>query len=149
MKPNQLFVLLFALSVLLIFLATFHVSATVQTDIDVKEMTMTFHDTGATAEIHYEIGLLTHIYTFFFGSRNLDPYISDFLVSFPDYRIVSIGSESATIELYNVTRTSNNYYLHDAHQLGSTVDLLVLVYPNGQTKTYENVSETPNTFYER
>ncbi|WNY24953.1 hypothetical protein [Methanolapillus millepedarum] len=149
MKPIHVLILMLALSALLIFLATFHVSTGIQTDIDVQEMTMTFHGMDATAEIRYQIGLLTHIYAFFFGGRNLDPYISDFLVGFPDYKIVSVGSESATVELYNVTRVSNNYYLHDSHQLGSSADSLVLVYPNGQTKTYENVSETPNTFYER
>ncbi|WNY26795.1 hypothetical protein [Methanolapillus ohkumae] len=147
MKQTHFLLLFLLLSVLLIFLASNHIYADIQTDLDVSEMTITFHETDATAEIKYNVGALTHIYIFFFGSRNLDPFIEDFLVGFPDHEIKSVNSNTSVVELYNASRVSGVYYLHDSCPLRSPVDLLTLVYPDGRTKTFENVTETPNTFY--
>ena len=147
MKATQHFILFLIIAGIIVVSATFHLSFSPRTDVQFHQFTITFDGVNATGELEYNTGFLTDLYVFFFGSRNLDPYISNFLFGFSEYRVVAFQGNSVMIEFTNSSRVVDRYYLHDACPLGSPVQRLVLVYPDGETRIYENVSATPNTFY--
>jgi hypothetical protein len=147
MKATQYFILFLILAAAVVIPAAFHLHFSPRTDVQFHQFTMTFDGMNATGEIEYNVGFLTDLYVFFFGSRNLEPYINNFLYNFDEYRIVSFHGNSVTVEFTNSSRFVDQYYLHDSRPFGNQVNWLVLIYPDGETRIYENVSATPNTFY--
>jgi len=147
MKATHYFFLFLILAGFIVISSTFHLYLSPRTDVQFDQFTITFDGVNATGEIEYNVGFLTDLYIFFFGSRNLDPYITNFLYGFGEYRIVSFKDNSVTVEFVNSSRFVDPYYLHDSRPLGSPVHRLILLYPDGETRIYENVSATPNTFY--
>ena len=147
MKPQQFLLPLLIVAAVIIASASFGWDAEPHTDFQVTQLALLFHGENATAQIDYEVGFLTQMYVSFFGSRNLDPFIDSFLYGFDEYQITSVQGSSATVELINASRLTGDYYLHDAHPLGSPVNRLILYYPDGKNLTFENAAETPNTFY--
>ncbi|WNY22861.1 hypothetical protein MmiHf6_01490 [Methanimicrococcus hongohii] len=147
MKASHFLIFFAVLSVLLIASATFHYSVAPQTSVHFTGVGIHFTNENATAEIDYEIGFLTQMYVFFFGSRNLDPYLDELLYDFEEYRITSVHGTRATVELINVSRFQGTYYLHETRMLGSEVDRLTLYFPDNKTMTFDNATETQNVFY--
>ena len=147
MKATQYFILFLILAAIIVVSAAFGLSPSPRTDVQFHQFTIIFDGVNATGEIEYNTGFLTDLYIFFFGSRNLDPYINNFLYGFSEYRIIEFHGNSVTVEFTNSSRVVDRYYLHDACPFGDQVQRLVLVYPDGETRIYENVSATPNTFY--
>lgn len=117
--------------------------------IDIEQMVIEFDDNDAQARINYELDLFAQMYVFVLGSRNLEPTFNDMFSEFEDFRIVEIGKNHARLILSNVSRQSSEYYLHDSRNLGTNVDRLVIIYPEGTSKILENTNSTPNTFYTR
>ena len=147
MKPQQVLIFFLLIGVILILFASFNVQANIQTGFHVTQMEIRFNGTNATADIDYDVGFLTQIYVLFFGSRNLDPYLEKFLYGFDEFQLVSLSGTTATVELTNASRVTGGYYIHDSRLFGSPVTKLILVYPDGKTRTFENAFETSNTFY--
>jgi len=147
MKPQQLLIPLLIVVAVIIASASFGWDARPHTELQVTQMEIRFHGENATAQIDFDIGFLTQMYVSFFGNRNLDPFIVSFLYGFDEYQLTSVQGSSATIELIHASRLTGDYYLHDSRALGSPVNRLILYYPDGKTLTFENATETPNTFY--
>lgn len=147
MKASHLLIFFAAVSVILIASAMFQYSLAPQTAIHMTRMDIHFMGENATADIEYEIGFMTQLYVFFFGSRNLDPYLGVLLDDFDEYRIISVQGTTSTVELINSSRLEGGYYLHDNHQLGYEVDRLTMYFPDGKTMTFNNATETTNIFY--
>ena len=147
MKPQQYLIFFLLIGAVIVISATFQLHAEPQTELLITQMEIKFNGPNATANIEYDVGFLTQMYVLFFGSHNLDPYLEDFLYGFEEFRLVSVRGTTATVELTNVSRHAGQYYLHDMHPLGSPVSKLILVYPDNKTLTFDNTSETPNTFY--
>jgi len=147
MKAAHFLVFFFALSLVLVAAATFQYTLEMKTDIHITRVEMSFNNENALTEIDYEVGFLTEIYIFFFGSRNLNPYMDQLLFDFEEYQIISIRGTTATIELLNVSKFSGEYYLHNSRSLGMPVDQLILVYPDGKYLTFNNAVETQSIFY--
>ena len=147
MKAAHYLILFFAISFILIAAATLQYSPVMKTEIHITRMEMHFSGENAMTEIDYEVGFLTEIYLLFFGSRNLNPYISQLLYDFEEYQIISVRGTTATIELLNVANYTGGYYLHNSRSLGMPVDRLILVYPDGKALTFENATETQSIFY--
>lgn len=147
MKASHFLILFAAVSVILIASAMFQYSLSPQTPIHITQMDVHFTNENATANIEYEVDFLSQLYVFFFGSRNLDPYLDVLLYDFEEYRITSVHGTTATIELINSSRQESIYYLHDTHRLGYEVERLTLYFPDGKTMTFDNAVETPNVFY--
>ncbi len=147
MKASHFLILFAAVSVILIASAMFQYSLIPQTPIHITRMDIHFANENATADIEYEVGFLTQLYVFFFGSRNLDPYLDVLLYDFEEYRIISVHGTTATVELINSSRREGPYYLHDTHKLGYEVGRLALYFPDGKTMTFDNTAETASVFY--
>ncbi|WNY28660.1 hypothetical protein MmiEs2_08630 [Methanimicrococcus stummii] len=147
MKASHLLILFAAVTVILVASATLHYSIAPQKSVQFTKMEIHFQNENATADIEYEVGLLTQLYVFFFGSRNLDPYLDELLYDFEEYRITSVLGATATVELINASRYEGSYYLHEKHTLGTDVNRLILYFPDGKTMTFDNATETQNVFY--
>ena len=115
--------------------------------IDIKEVTIEFNDNDAEASISYDLDLFAQMYVLILGSRNLEPTFNEIFDEFGDFKISEIGKDHAVLMLNNVSRQSGDYYLHDSRNLGTKVDRLILIYPEGTSKMLENTNSTPNTFY--
>ncbi|WP_129582648.1 hypothetical protein [Methanolobus psychrotolerans] len=81
------------------------------------------------------------------GAYNLEPAIGDLFWDFDDMEVLDIGKDNAVVFVKDVSRKNDEYYLHDSHELGDTVDILTIVYPDGSSRTILDASETPDTFY--
>jgi hypothetical protein len=147
MKAARLLILFTVISVVLIASATLHYSASPQISVQITQMEIHFINQDAIAVIDYEVGFLTQLYILFFGTHHLNPYLQELFFDFYEYRIISVHSTTATVELLNVSRFEDIYYLHGSHRLGSEVGLLVLLFPDGHTMTFNNAVVTPNVFY--
>jgi len=147
MKPQQFLIFFLLVGIILILFASFNIQADLKMGFHVTQMEIQFNGTNATADIEYDVGFLTQVYVLFFGSRNLDPYIEKFLSGFEEIQLISVSGTMATVELTNASRVTGGYYIHDSRPLGNSVSKLTLIYPDGKTRTFENASETSNTFY--
>lgn len=143
-----------AILIILLSCATFGYSAYAQPGnsahyqyVDINEVTIKFNDNDAEARISYNLDLFAQMYVLILGSRNLEPTFNEIFNEFGDFHIAEIGKNHAFLTLNNVSRQSGEYYLHDSRNLGTNVDRLILIYPEGTSKMLENTNSTPNTFY--
>jgi hypothetical protein len=112
-----------------------------------KHMTMKFSGTDATVTLSFELDTFVQVYTLLMGSHNLDGDIRNMFYEFDDVTVSEIGKDYAILRIGNVSRLSDGYYLHDSRNLGSSVDLLTMVYPSGASKQIANAKTTSNIFY--
>ncbi|HJH31300.1 MAG TPA: hypothetical protein C5S50_03755 [Methanosarcinaceae archaeon] len=113
----------------------------------IDRMVMTFEKSDAIVDISYDLDPFAKVYVLLLGSRNLEPTFKQILIKFKEVEVIEIGYDHATILLTNVSRQSGDYYLHDSHELGTSVDIFTFRYPDGSTQQLENTRSTQNTFY--
>ncbi|MGV8077028.1 MAG: hypothetical protein ACP5N0_07005 [Methanosarcina sp.] len=116
--------------------------------IHVDSMVIQFKQANATVSINYRLSPFAQSYMFLFGSKNLQPKIEEIFSEFQEVKIKKIGRSSASLQILNISKKSDEYYLHDSHKFGVQTDVLTLVYPDGKKRNVENAKETLNTFYE-
>ena len=150
MKPKQFLIPFLLISFILVFSASYQLNFEPKTEFHVTQMEIKFEELNATATIDFDVDFLTQMYIFFFGGRNLEPYLEDFLYDFDEFRFVSVRGTTAEVELINVSRRTGPYYIQDSRLLGSQVSTLILVYPvkKNDTLTYFNVTSIQRTYYE-
>ncbi len=108
---------------------------------------MRFQGTDALISISYSLDTFSHVYVFLLGTHNLEPAIDEFFVDFGDAEVLEIGEDRALVFVKNVSRKNDEFYLHDSHELGGTVNVFTMVYPDGSTRSINNAVSTPDTFY--
>jgi hypothetical protein len=136
----------------LIILASGHASAELPRYLHVTTVTMELNGTSAAFTVDYELDIIAKLYVLFLGSGSIEPVIQDLFVYFDDVKVTSSMQNHALVTAANVfyqdPAEPNNFYFHDSHQLGATVDKFILVFPKGTRRTLLNVSATPNIFFE-
>ncbi len=115
--------------------------------IHLDQVTIEFDKTDAEVIIEYHLTPFAQAYMFLFGSSHLEPKIKEIFSDFNEVTIQEIGRTHAKVFVKDISRQSNDYYLHDTRQLGMEPDILTLVFPDGSRRNAENARETPNTFY--
>lgn len=110
-------------------------------------MEIAFNKTDADVSIEYHLNPFAQTYMFLFGSKHLEPKIKEIFSEFGNVEIQKIGRNSALIRVKNVSKKSEEYYLHDSRKFGMQPNTLTLVYPEGTRRDIENAKSTPNTFY--
>ncbi|WP_154808768.1 hypothetical protein [Methanolobus vulcani] len=113
-----------------------------------KQVTMRFQDTDVLISMSYDLDMFSSMYIFLFGSHNLEPDIDNFFSDFDDFEVLEIDRNNAVIFARNVSRINGAYYLYDSHELNGTVDVLLMVLPNGDTNSFIDASSTEATFYD-
>lgn len=116
--------------------------------IHVDSMVIQFEKTDATVSIDYHLSPFAQVYIFLFGSKNLEPKIEEIFSKFHEVKIQKIGRSSASLQILNVSKISDGYYLCNSCELGVQSDVVTFVYPpKGVKKSYEHVKVTPPVFY--
>jgi hypothetical protein len=116
--------------------------------IHVDSIEIQFDKTNASVNIDYHLNPFAQAYVIMFGSKNLEPKIKEIFSGFREVKIQKIGRSSASLQVQNISKESDGYYLCNSYELGVQADVLTFVYPpNGATKNYEHVKVTPPVFY--
>lgn len=115
--------------------------------IHVDSMVIQFKKTDATVSMKYHLSPFAQVYIFLFGSKNLEPKIEEIFSEFPEVKVLKIGRSSASLQVMNVSKRSDIYYLHNSCKFGVQTDVLTIVYPDGRQRNVEHAKETGNTFY--
>lgn len=144
------------LLVLTVILLSSAITGTANADtpryLHVNTITMELDGPDATISVDYELDIIARLYVLFLGSGNIEPAIIELFEDFEDVRVVSIRDDHAVVKAMNVSHEdqegAGGLYFHDSHSLGTTVDTFVLVFPSGVSRTFTDVSATPNTFFE-
>lgn len=114
--------------------------------IHINSIEIDFHKTDANVYVQYRLSPFAEAYMFLFGSKNLEPKIKEIFANFSEITIQQIGSNSASLQVTNISREKDQYYLHDSRVFGVSPDVLTLVSPQG-TRRLENPSSTGDFFY--
>lgn len=116
--------------------------------IHVDSIVIQFEKTDATVSINYHLSPFAQAYILLFGSKNLEPKIKEIFSQFHEVKIQKIEKSSASLQMLNVSKESDGYYLCDSYELGVQSDVLTFVYPpKSAKKSYEDVKVTPPVFY--
>jgi hypothetical protein len=140
--------ILIAFLIVIIFIS-FPATAAIEDSqyIHYKQMAMKFSGNDAVVTLSFELDTFAQAYTLLMGSHNLDGEIRNMFYDFEEITVSEIGKDYAIVKVGNVSRLSDGYYLHDSRKLGSSVDLLLLIYPSGASKQISNAKSTSNIFY--
>ena len=132
--------------ILLITLATAPVASA--DCLQVTKTTMQFNGTDAVFTLDYELDFLVRLYVLAFGSAKIIPEIEARFASFDNFSVRKIGCEQATVDVKNVSHQNNEYYFHNSHDFGRTIEKLVVKLPDGYSRTYQYTNTTPDIYYE-
>ncbi|MBA1341089.1 MAG: hypothetical protein C5S40_03020 [ANME-2 cluster archaeon] len=120
--------------------------------LQVESITMTLEGPDATLNIGYELDIIAQVYVFLLGTGSIESAISSLLSDFDNIQVLSIMEDNAVVKVMNVSyhdpEQGENMFFHDSHNLGTTVDTFILVFPSGTERIFYDVSTTPNTFFE-
>lgn len=115
--------------------------------IHINSMVIEFDKTDADVQIQYHLSPFAQVYMFMFGSKHLEPKIEEIFFDFENIEVKRIGRNSALIHIKDISRQSDEYYLHDSRILGMQPDVLTLVYPDKTRHNIEHAKATPYIFY--
>ena len=116
--------------------------------LQVTKTTMQFNGADAEFTLDYELDFLVRVYVLAFGSAKIAPEIESRFTSFDEVSVRNIGCEQATVDVKNVSHQSNEYYFHNSHDFGMTIEKLVVKLPDGYSRTYLHTNKTPDIYYE-
>ena len=116
----------------------------------VKDVTMHLDGDDATFELNYSLDTFTRFYVLALGCRHLEPELLSFLSGYQNVRLMKADTEGAALHVKGAGKYNGSYYLFDSHPFGSRnnpikkgIAKLSVVYPEGQTRTFYNVTSTP------
>ena len=115
--------------------------------IHIDSIVIQFNKFNANVNMEYHLSPFAEAYIFLFGSKHLEPKIKEIFADFKIIKIWDIGSNSASLQVTNISRKSDPYYLHESRKFGVQPDVLTLVYPDGTRRNIQNPKSTPNAFY--
>ena len=110
-------------------------------------MVIRFEGTDAYVTVTYDLDTFARMYVLAFGTRHLESPLENIFSEYEEADAIEIGYDTAVIDLKNVSRLSASYYLHDGRDLGTHIDSLDVIYPDGTAKTLTSVTRTQNIFY--
>ena len=115
--------------------------------IHLNSVIILFDKANANVDVEYRLSPFAEVYMFLFGSKNLEPKIKEIFANFTEVNIRQIGSNSASLQITNISRKKDQYFLHDSRKFGMRPDILTLVFPDGTKKIYQSPISTQDTFY--
>jgi hypothetical protein len=115
--------------------------------IHIDSVVIVFDKTNANVDVEYRLSPFAEAYMFLFGSKNLEPKIKEIFANFTEVNIRQIGSNSTSLQIMNISRKKDQYYLHDSRAFGMQPDALTLVYPDSTRKIIQKPKSTPDAFY--
>ncbi len=137
------------ISILLILSLLLTVPIVAADCVHVTQTTMEFRGADAVFTLDYDIELLAKIYIMAFGSAKIVPEIEAEFASFDkdDVTIARLDYNQAVVIVKNVSHYDDEYYFHNSHEFGITIEKLVVNPPDGPPRVYRTTTSTPNLFY--
>lgn len=115
----------------------------------VKDVTMHLDGDDATFELSYSLDTFTWFYVLALGCRHLEPELLSFLGGYGDVKLMKADIDGAALQVKGAARYDGSYYHFDPHPFGSKdnplkkgIAKLSVVYPEGRTHTFYNVTST-------
>ncbi|NMC09898.1 MAG: hypothetical protein GYA39_02805 [Methanothrix sp.] len=119
----------------------------------VKDVTMRLNGENATFELNYSLDTFTRLYVLALGCRYLEPELISFLGNYHEVKLLKADINSAALQVNDAGKYNGGYYLFDSRPLGSRtkpinvgVAKFTVVYPEGQVRTFYNVTCTQSVF---
>ncbi|MFZ3058964.1 MAG: hypothetical protein WA102_04415 [Candidatus Methanoperedens sp.] len=114
---------------------------------EITSLIINFDKTNATFIVNYDLGKVPKMYILLFGSKSIEPKIRNIFSNF-EYDIVKMNQDETILNVKNISRLENGFYLHDSRKLGASINSIIVSTPDSpRTKEYTNLNSTPNTFY--
>lgn len=114
---------------------------------EVNDITMTLIGGDALFELNYTLDSFAKLYVLALGAGYIEPDLISLLKSYDDVTTVRVDPNSAALLVKGAGKNNSGYYLFDSRPLGARVSKFTVVYPNGLSRTFHNVTSTPNVFY--
>ncbi|HQF17600.1 MAG: hypothetical protein A4E45_01477 [Methanosaeta sp. PtaB.Bin039] len=115
--------------------------------LQVQDITMTVEKESALLQVNYSLDSFARLYVLALGARHLEPDLKRLFSSYPDIRTLKANPNSAVLEVADAGGYSNGYYLYESHPLDRPIKKFTVVYPQGTSRTFYNVSATPSVFF--
>lgn len=119
----------------------------------VKDVTMHLDGNDATFKLNYTLDTFTRFYVLALGCRHLEPELLSFLGEYPDVKLMKADVDGAALQVKGAAIYNGSYYLFDSRPFGSRdnplkrgIAKLSVVYPEGRTRTFYNVTSTQSVF---
>jgi len=146
--PNHRF-LISLMAVSFLFLVVISTPSSALEDyMTVDDVTMSLRRGDALMEMNYTLNSFAYLYVLALGCNYIEPELASIFKSFGDAKITRADPYSAAFVIKDAGRNTHGYYLFDSKPLGSRISRLKVVYPGGISKTFFNVTSTPNVFCE-
>jgi len=149
---NRIIILITGLLLSSLFITVGTASAEPPRYLHVRSVTMALDGPDATFNIEFELNMIAKMYVLLLGTKSMEPAIYDIFNDFDNIQVLSVMEDNAVVKVMNVSYQDpeqvGNIYFHDSHNLGTTVDTFIIVFPSGVERTFSDVSTTPNTFFE-
>lgn len=114
---------------------------------DVNDITMQLIDGDAIFELNYTLQFFPKLYVLALGCGYIEPDLVSLFKSYDDVKTIKANPDSAVLLAKDAGKNSNGYYLFDSRPLGMRVSKFTVLYPGGLSRTYHNVTSTPNVFF--
>jgi hypothetical protein len=108
---------------------------------------MTLIGGDAIFELNYTLDSFAKLYVLALGAGYIEPDIESLFKSYGDVKTLRADPNSAALLVKDAGKNSSGYYLFDSRPLGGRVAKFTVVYPGGLSRTFHNVTSTPNVFY--
>ena len=114
---------------------------------EVNDITMSPIGEDALFELNYTLDSFAKLYVLALGAGYIEPDLVSLFKSYEDVKTVRADTNSAALLVKGAGKNNSGYYLFDSHPLGVRVAKFTVVYPSGLSRTFQNVTSTPNVFY--
>jgi hypothetical protein len=118
-----------------------------------KDVTMHLNGDDATFELNYSLDTFTRFYVLALGCRHLEPELLSFLSGYRNVRLMKADTDGAALQVKGAGRYNGSYYLFDSRPFGTKnsplkkgIAKFSVVYPEGRTRTFYNVTSTQSVF---
>ncbi len=115
----------------------------------IKDVTMHLDGDNATFELNYTLDTFTRFYVLALGCRYLEPELLSFLGGYKDVKLIKADTNGAALQVNGAGKHIDRYCVYEPRPFGtkdnplkSGVSKLSVVYPEGETKTFHNVTST-------
>ncbi|ABK15254.1 MAG: hypothetical protein H5T42_01585 [Methanothrix sp.] len=117
--------------------------------IQVKDVTMIPDGDDLKFNVNYTLEPFARLYVLALGCRHIEPELVRLFSSYQNVKTVKAKPSTATLVVENAGTYLDGYYLYDAKPLSSPISRFTVVYPEGVTRTFINVTSTPSIFVEK
>jgi len=120
----------------------------------IKDVTMHLKGDNATFELNYTLETFTRFYVLALGCKYLEGELLSFFGNYSDVKLIKADMNCASLLVRGAGKYDRGYYLFDSQPLGSknqplkeNIARFSVVYPQGMTRTFYNVTSTQSVFF--